>query len=247
MRRFGMLASLLICSVFAAQVKGASEAKDWRAMRMNLVEEIKADVYRTRNYLGKDALSEEVMDAIGKVERHRFVPAAHQARAYGNHPLPIGDGQTISQPFIVALMTDLLEVDQSSRVLELGTGSGYQAAVLAELVNEVYTVEIVKNLAEKARVTLVSMGYHNIKVRYGDGTKGWPKAAPFDGIIVTAAGIEIPQDLVDQLKPGGRLVMPVGGQNEVQQLKVLRKKADGTLQEMNVLPVRFVPITDQLR
>ncbi len=222
-------------------------AGDWQVMRKQLVEEIKEDARRTRDYLGKAALSPSVLAAIGKVERHRFVPEAQRARAYGNHPLPIGDDQTISQPFIVALMTDLLEADEDSRILEVGTGSGYQAAVLAEIVSKVYTIEIVANLARRATTTLRLLGYHNVAVRHGDGTRGWIEEAPFDGIIVTAAGIEIPQSLVDQLRPGGRLVMPVGSQNEVQQLKVLVKAPDGTLSESSVLPVRFVPITEEIR
>jgi protein-L-isoaspartate(D-aspartate) O-methyltransferase len=225
----------------------AEDRRDWQAMRDQLVKEIREDTYRVRDYLGKSELSAEVLGAIAKVERHRFVPESQRKRAYGNYPLPIGDDQTISQPFIVALMTDLLEIDAESRVLELGTGSGYQAAVLAELVSEVYTVEIVANLASRAMTTLGLLGYRNIKVRHGDGTKGWPEAAPFDGVIVTAAGIEIPQSLIDQLRPGGRLVMPVGGQFETQQLRVLIKAADGALRQTNVLPVRFVPITDEIR
>ncbi|HAK52696.1 MAG TPA: protein-L-isoaspartate O-methyltransferase [Gammaproteobacteria bacterium] len=221
--------------------------RDWQSMRKQLVEEIIEDTYRTREYLGKSRLSEQVLAAIGKVERHKFVPESFRHRAYGSYPLPIGDDQTISQPFIVALMTDLLKVNKSSRVLELGTGSGYQAAVLAELVDEVYTIEIVGSLAIRAQTKLETLGYRNVFVRHGDGVLGWPEKAPFEGIIVTAAGISIPQHLVDQLKPGGRLVMPVGGQNEVQQLKTLTKRSDGSLVEDNVLPVRFVPITGEIR
>ncbi|MBD3648783.1 MAG: protein-L-isoaspartate(D-aspartate) O-methyltransferase [Pseudomonadales bacterium] len=212
-------------------------------MRARLVEEIKQDIRRTRRYIGVDELSPAVEKAISRVERHRFVPDDLQEEAYNNHPLPIGQGQTISQPYIVALMTELLQVDSRSKVLELGTGSGYQAAVLAEIVDEVYTIEIVALLARQAQDRLGRLGYDNVHVRHGDGMLGWPEHAPFDGIIVTAAGLAIPKTLTDQLAEGGKLVMPVGGQYETQQLMVITRMPDGTLEERTTIPVRFVPIT----
>jgi protein-L-isoaspartate(D-aspartate) O-methyltransferase len=208
-----------------------------------MVEEIKDDMFRVRAYIGKDRLSEPVVEAIDRVQRHLFVPEDLLNYAYDNNPLPIGEGQTISQPFIVALMTELLEVDSRSRVLELGTGSGYQAAVLAEIVEEVYSIEIVEPLAKQAAARLEKLGYFNVHVKHGDGTLGWPEHAPFDGIIVTAAGVEIPDALLDQLAPGAKLVIPVGTQREVQQLMVITRNEDGTFSERTTIPVRFVPIT----
>jgi protein-L-isoaspartate(D-aspartate) O-methyltransferase len=218
-------------------------AEDWSKMRQEMVKAVESDTYDTRHYLGKAKLNASVIKALGNVPRHLFVPEHSQHDAYLNRPLPIGKGQTISQPFIVALMTDLLEVDESSKVFELGTGSGYQAAILAELVKEVYTIEIVKSLGEKAAELLASLGYANVHVRVGDGFFGWPEQAPFDGIIVTAAGIDVPPALIEQLKPDGKLVIPVGEQYAVQHLLVITKHADGSLTQKNVLPVRFVPIT----
>ncbi len=186
--------------------------------------------------------SEEVLAALGHVPRERFVPASQQRFAYGNHPLPIGYGQTISQPFIVALMTELLELERGDRVLEIGTGSGYQAAILAELGSEVYTIEILAELAASAAAKLAELGYDRVYVRHGDGYAGWPTEAPFDKVIVTAAPEEIPRALVDQLRPGGRMVVPVGPQGTVQQLTLLEKLADGELKTTRVIPVAFVPM-----
>lgn len=222
-----------------------TSAEDWSKMRQEMVRAVEIDTYNTRHYLGKDKLSANVIKALAKVPRHLFVPESFQRDAYLNQPLPIGKGQTISQPFIVALMTDLLEVDESSKVFELGTGSGYQAAILAELVKEVYTIEIVEALGEEATKRLARLGYTNAHVRVGDGFFGWPEQAPFDGIIVTAAGIEVPPALIEQLKPEGKLVIPVGEQFGVQHLLVITKHADGSLTQKNVLPVRFVPITGE--
>ena len=196
----------------------------------------------TRYETGLPAMSPAVRSAMGKVERHRLVPAGEASRAYRNQPLPIGSGQTISQPYIVALSTDLLGLDSKSTVLEVGTGSGYQAAVLAEIVSRVYSIELVASLGETARQRLEELRYGNIEVRIGDGYKGWPEKAPFDGIVVTAAAPRVPQALVEQLKPGGRMVIPVGGEAEMQYLKVLVKRADGGVDEKRVLPVRFVPL-----
>jgi protein-L-isoaspartate(D-aspartate) O-methyltransferase len=171
------------------------------------------------------------------------VPSLQEAVAYENQPLPIGEGQTISQPFVVALMTDLLDPKPGHRVLEVGTGSGYQAAVLAHLVAKVYTIEIVEPLGKRATQLLGQLGYRNVAVRIGDGYNGWPDAAPFDSIIVTAAPAEIPKPLIDQLKPGGRMVIPAGGAYGSQYLLMVDKQPDGSITTRRTLPVRFVPFT----
>jgi len=184
---------------------------------------------------------QNVLSAMEKVPRHLFVPDNVKEYAYEDEPLPIGQGQTISQPYVVALMTELLELKQSSKVLEIGTGSGYQAAVLAEICDSVYSIEIICELAQRADSTLKSLDY-NVNVRCGDGYSGWPDMAPFDAIIVTAAPEEIPKPLIDQLDEGGRLVIPVGSFH--QELKLIRK-VEGKIKEMNVIPVRFVPMTGE--
>ncbi len=183
-----------------------------------------------------------VLSAMRVVPRHSFVPPSAQPSAYEDHPLAIGQGQTISQPYIVALMTELLEPKKDQRVLEIGSGSGYQAAVLSLLVKHVYTIEIVPELAQSARVRLKQLGYQNVTVRQGDGYKGWPEEAPFDRIIVTAAPPEVPQALLDQLKPGGKLVAPVGETVFGQDLVVIDKSTDGKLRRRSVAPVMFVPM-----
>ncbi len=208
-----------------------------------MVREIKKEVRATRDYIGKSALDEEVMAAMAKVPRHEFVPDPLKRFAYLNRPLPIGEDQTISQPYIVALMTDLAEVDKDSVVLEVGTGSGYQAAVLGELARHVYTIEIVAKLGRRAEQTLIRLGYNNITVRIGDGYHGWPEHAPFDAIVVTAAPEQVPQPLIDQLKPGGRMVIPVGEKYGYQSLQVIEKLLDGGTEKKDVLPVGFVPLT----
>jgi protein-L-isoaspartate(D-aspartate) O-methyltransferase len=180
---------------------------------------------------------------MGKVPRHRFVPERAVRDAYRNHPLPIGEGQTISQPYIVALSTDLIDPQPGHVVLEIGTGSGYQAAVLAELVRDVYSIEIVEPLGKDAAARLAALGYRNVDVRIGDGYRGWPEKAPFDGIVVTAAAPFVPEPLVAQLKAGGRMVIPVGADRGAQELLLIEKKADGTIDRRVVLPVRFVPMT----
>lgn len=190
---------------------------------------------------GRDVTNRRVLEVLGRVPRHEFVPEKLRADAYEDHPLPIGHGQTISQPFIVAYMTQQLDPAPTDRVLEIGTGSGYQAAVLAALVKEVYSIEIVEPLARRAEADLKRLGYTNIFVRAGDGYKGWPEAAPFDSIIVTCAPDKVPQPLIDQLKEGGRMIIPVGPLFE-QQLVVLRKKA-GRVSRESVMAVRFVPMT----
>ncbi|MFW6181730.1 MAG: protein-L-isoaspartate(D-aspartate) O-methyltransferase [Spirochaetota bacterium] len=186
-----------------------------------------------------------VLEAMRSVLRHEFVPEQYRRRAYDNTPLPIGYGQTISQPFVVALMTELLEVGPEDRVLEVGTGSGYQAAVLAHIVDRVYTVEIIEPLASSAARLLRLLGYRNVTVRHGDGYYGWEEHAPFDAIIVTAAAGHIPPPLLRQLKPGGRMCIPVGQPYFPQVLKLVRKSEEGEIRVRDVLPVRFVPLTGE--
>jgi len=217
----------------------------YETQRKRMVEEIAALVRETQFETGRTALADRVMAAVAKVPRHEFVPDGERRNAYANRPLPIGLGQTISQPYIVALMTDLMEVRSGGRVLEIGTGSGYQAAVLAELAGTVYTIEIVEPLAREAQERLKRLGYRNVMTKVGDGYRGWPEQAPFDAIMVTAAPREVPQPLIDQLKPGGRLVVPVGGQTDGQALLLIEKQPDGTITRRNVLAVRFVPLTDK--
>jgi protein-L-isoaspartate(D-aspartate) O-methyltransferase len=192
---------------------------------------------------GRDIREPAVLAAMEQVPRHLFVPEAERPEAYQDNPLPIGRGQTISQPYIVALMTSLLALDRDSKVLEIGTGSGYHAAVLSRVAGEVYTMEIVPALGEKARRTLARLGYDNVHVRIGDGYKGWREEAPFDAILLTAAPPQVPRPLLAQLKPGGRMVLPLG--TVQQELLVLTKRPDGTVETRNVLPVRFVPMTGE--
>lgn len=184
---------------------------------------------------------EKVLSSMLKVERHKFVPKNYQNEAYDDHPLPIGEGQTISQPYIVAFMTEALRLKGDEKVLEIGTGSGYQAAILAEIVKEVYTIEILKPLAVRAESLLISLNFKNIKVKCGDGYLGWMEFAPFDRIIVTCAPEHIPKPLVEQLKEGGIMIIPVGPENEVQEL-VLVEKVKGKMKQKSLLPVRFVPM-----
>lgn len=183
-----------------------------------------------------------VIESMRQVPRHLFVPPADRERAYIDAPVPIGEGQTISQPYIVALMTELVRPQSADRVLEIGTGSGYQAAVLSGLVRHVYTIELEETLARRAEAVLREKKYDNITVRVGDGYVGWPEHAPFDIIIVTAAPEQVPQPLIDQLKPGGRLIVPVGPRFTVQQLQLIEKDASGAIRTKNVSPVMFVPM-----
>jgi protein-L-isoaspartate(D-aspartate) O-methyltransferase len=194
---------------------------------------------------GTPAISSAVLDALGRVPRHRFVPEVEQDFAYLNRPLSIGYGQTISQPYIVAFMTDLLKLNPGSRVLEIGTGCGYQAAVLAETGAEVYSIEIVELLASQAAEILQVLGYHHVHVRQGDGYHGWVEHAPYDGIIVTAGASHIPQPLLDQLKPGGRMIIPLGQAYATQELLLIIKDEQGVVHRHEVLPVRFVPLTGE--
>lgn len=224
-----------------SDVAGSHDDRYARERRL-MIEEIRAMSREAGDYAPRP-VSEEVLAIMGKVPRHRFVPEGEIFGAYANHPLPIGHGQTISQPYIVALMTDLLALNKRHSVLEVGTGSGYQAAVLSEMAGKVYSIEIVEPLAAQAASLLNELGYTNVQVKAGDGSAGWPEHAPYDGIIVTAAAERIPQLLLDQLKPGGRMVIPVGGWLEIQQLILITKDRDGILHRKNIEPVRFVPLT----
>lgn len=246
MWRHSIKIPLILClaapalALFGTMVQ-ASE--DFARARMQMVNEIREMVRETRSYIGKDSLDERVIQAMGKVPRHEFVPDAIRSYAYENRALPIGDEQTISQPYIVALMTDLADIDENSEVLEVGTGSGYQAAVLAELAGHVYTIEIIDSLGKRARATLERLKYRNVTVRIGDGYHGWQEHAPFDAILVTAAPEKVPQPLIEQLKPGGKLVIPVGRPFGGQSLQVLEKNVAGEVVIKDVLPVGFVPLT----
>lgn len=241
----------MLCAIFAVAMcasagvgvaaVGASEAQGNGMTRM--IEAIVDDARRTRAYTGKDHVDERVLEAVRRVPREAFVPETGQAYAYENVPLPIGHGQTISQPFIVALMTDLLALEPTDRVLEIGTGSGYQAAILGELVESVFTIEIIPELAESAAGVLADMGYANVQVRSGDGWHGWPEQAPFDAIIVTAVAEEVPPRLFEQLAPTGRLVLPLGPWDGAQMLTLVTAAEDGGMQRRDVLPVQFVPLT----
>lgn len=212
------------------------------AAHQRLLDEIAAEAAATARWTGRPHFSQPVMAAMATVRRDAFVPRAEWPFAYDNRPLGIGYGQTISQPYIVALMTDLLDVTPADRVLEIGTGCGYQAAVLAVLAAKVYTVEVLAELEDAARQRLARLGYENVATRAGDGWRGWPDAAPFDAIIVTAAPTEVPVELIAQLKPGGRLVIPVGPRYDTQTLYRCVKRTDGTLAMEEKLPVAFVPM-----
>ena len=239
MKRHGRLAAFgaLIAAACGTPIEGAA-TQDFEAQRERLVRSIGSYAAPIRERADPDILA-----AISAVPRHRLVPEAQRGEAYGDYPLPIGEGQTISQPSLVALMTHLLEPEPGDVMLEVGTGSGYQAAVLSRLVDHVYTIEIVGPLAERAERDLSELGYDNITVRHGDGYAGWPEHAPFDGIIVTAGAPEVPPPLVAQLKPGGRMVIPVGPAHAVQELVVITKERDGETRTRTVIPVRFVPLT----
>jgi protein-L-isoaspartate(D-aspartate) O-methyltransferase len=230
-----------------AKAPAAPKQDAFRAEREAMLRDIADEVAWTRQEIGKEALDARVMAALAKVPRELFVPAMERRFAFANGPLPIGHGQTISQPYIVALMTDLLEPRPDSVILEIGAGSGYQTAVLAELVHQVYSVEIIAALAAEAQARLRRLGYDNVFIRHGDGWQGWPEHAPYDGIIVTAAAPQLPPALLEQLKPGGRLVIPLGAPGDIQQLKVVSKRADGSVSQRDVLRVAFVPMTRELR
>jgi protein-L-isoaspartate(D-aspartate) O-methyltransferase len=240
--RWPAVAALVLaaCSATSALYAGGD---DYAKQRAQMMETIMAHVQDTRDYVGRDTLDPRVRDVMGRVPRHEFVPERIRSRAYANRPLPIGHSQTISQPYIVAIMTDLLELKPHDRVLEIGTGSGYQAAILANLVDKVYTIEIIEPLGIEARQRLRRLGYDQVEVRIGDGYYGWEEHAPFDAIIVTAAASHIPPPLIAQLKPGGRMVIPVGGHFMTQQLLLVTKNDAGEVRTQQLLPVAFVPLT----
>jgi protein-L-isoaspartate(D-aspartate) O-methyltransferase len=221
-------------ALLAALGARAEEADPFVAARARMVE---------TQIAARGVSDPRVLDAMRKVERHRFVPEAHRGEAHGDYPLPIGHGQTISQPYIVALMTELARIRPGDRVLEIGTGSGYQAAVLAHITPHVYSVEIVKALHERARKTLEEQGYKEVECRHGDGHLGWAEKGPFDGVIVTCAPEQVPEPLWEQLKPGGRIVIPIGRVDDVQRLVLVTKTPDGRRKTKTLSAVRFVPMT----
>ena len=236
----------LFCNcVVLLLLASAAQADEYAQARQQLVEVIEQDVRDTSLYLDKEALDPRVMTAIARVPRHEFVPAEQRRYAYANRPLPIGYSQTISQPYIVALMSDLIKPQADDRVLELGTGSGYQAAILAELTGQVYSIEIIEALGKQVGERLSRLGYDNVTTRIGDGYYGWEEHAPFDAIVVTAAASHVPPALVAQLKPGGRMVIPVGSRFLTQQLVLIEKQANGQLITRQILPVKFVPLTGE--
>ncbi len=240
-----MWKTLLISLILCLATGSSSADEPQQAKRKAMLEAIRESVANTADYTGKHKLSERVMAQMGAVPRHEFVIPEMQSRAYLNTALPITHGQTISQPLIVALMTDFLDPEQGDVMLEVGTGSGYQAAVLAGLVNHVYSIEIIPELAQSAKEVLRRLNYDNVSVRAGDGYLGWPEHAPFDGILVTAAADHIPPPLVEQLKPGGKLVIPVASRGGYQELLVIEKLESGETTSRSVLPVRFVPLTGE--
>ena len=234
-----------ISLVLWAFLNSTAQADEYASERQSMIDAIEKTVVQTRHYLDKSEFDSRVMDAMRKVPRHEFVPEDLREKAYENRPLPIGHGQTISEPYIVALMTDLIETRPDFKVLEIGTGSAYQAAVLSELVDKVYSIEIVKPLGEQAAERLQRLHYDNVETRIGDGYYGWEEAGPFDAIVVTAAGSHVPPPLIQQLKTGGRMVIPVGGRFMTQQLLFVEKAEDGTVSTRQVIPVVFVPLTGE--
>jgi protein-L-isoaspartate(D-aspartate) O-methyltransferase len=234
------VASLLTLAAINAV---AHAADDHESARRQMLREIERTTVQTARDTGRRALDARVLSAMDKVQRHLFVPAAQQRYAYENRPLPIGHGQTISQPYIVALMTDLMRVERDDVVLEIGTGSGYQAAVLAELAKSVFSIEIVEPLGKAAHERLQRLGYRQVDVKVADGYYGWPEHAPFDAIMVTAAASHVPPPLVRQLKRGGRMIIPVGTAFLTQHLMLVEKQRDGSVVSRQILPVQFVPLT----
>jgi protein-L-isoaspartate(D-aspartate) O-methyltransferase len=233
--------SVLACVCAGSSVAAAGD--EFAPHRQRMVAEIAAMARETGSETGRPTFDAKVMAVLGSVPRHRFVPFDQVKAAYENRPLPIGHGQTISQPYIVALMTDLLRLEPQHAVLEIGTGSGYQAAILAELARNVCTIEIIEPLARQAEERLRALGYGKVRTKVGDGYYGWEDCGPFDAIIVTAAGSHVPAPLVRQLKVGGRMVIPVGAPFLAQHLMLIEKREDGSVRTHQILPVRFVPLT----
>lgn len=233
-----------ICFVLLMALAAKADEADYATARAAMVKEVQyfATLVRDTREGGFD---EGVMRSLGSVERHKFVPGRQQRFAYENRPLAIGHGQTISQPYIVALMSDLIELGPEDIVLEIGTGSGYQAAILAKLVKHVYSIEIVKPLASEAKARLARLGYRNVTTKLGDGYYGWREHAPFDSIVVTAAASHVPPPLIQQLRPGGRMILPVGGRFMTQQLLLIEKTEDGEVITRQITAVRFVPLTGE--
>jgi protein-L-isoaspartate(D-aspartate) O-methyltransferase len=222
----------IICLIFGPT---GNPADAWKEKREEMVRS---------QLISRGISSREVLDAFRNVPRHLFVPVEYQKLSYSDQPLPIGEGQTISQPYIVAYMTEILDIKPGEKVLEIGTGSGYQAAILKNAGAEVYSVEVIKSLSEKARKTLDNLGYSDIHLKTGDGYEGWAEFAPYDAILVTCSPAEIPSPLIQQLAEGGKMIIPVGEQHSVQFLYLLEKK-EGKIKQKNVLPVRFVPMVNE--
>ena len=233
----------LLSCLLAAETISAQQVDKYASQRQMMIEEIASDASRLVKYIDKDSVSDRVMQSMASVPRHLFIPPEMRDGAYENRPLPIGYGQTISQPYIVALMTDLLQPQPDHKVLEIGTGSGYQAAVLSGLVKEVYSIEIIDKLGLTAKQVLKQLGYDNVSTRIADGYDGWPEHAQFDSIIVTAGISHIPPPLVKQLKNGGTMVIPVGTRFQTQQLTLVKKDLHGAITTKQILPVIFVPFT----
>ena len=234
---------LVVACALCASVPGRSETPDEYAKeRAALLAELRT---YGKEEAGPEGFAEQVLEALAEVPRHEFVPADQRRYAWRNRPLPIGHGQTISQPYIVALMTDLVEPQAGDVILEVGTGSGYQAAILARLAARVHTIEIIEPLYRQAAARLRRLGFDNVEVRLGDGYYGWEAHAPFDKIVVTAAASHVPPPLIAQLRPGGRMVIPVGGRFQTQQLLQIDKTADGEIRTRQVAAVRFVPLTGE--
>jgi protein-L-isoaspartate(D-aspartate) O-methyltransferase len=247
--RGAVLAALIVVAapVFAQESPSGQQPvspdSPYAVQHEGLLRDIEETVERTRSYLGKAVLDPRVMQAMATVPRHEFVPAPLRERAYENRPLPIGYEQTISQPYIVAIMTDLLDLPDGCTALDIGTGSGYQAAVLAEICDTVYTIEIVEPLGREAEARLDRLGYSNVHTRIGDGFFGWPEAGPFDAIIVAAVANSLPAPLVEQIKPGGRMIIPIGSARSSQDLVLVEKDVEGKVSTRSILPVIFVPLT----
>ena len=240
MRRLLLIGSLLWLILLPVHAIGESA---YKLARERLIDLIEQDVRETSEYINKTQLDQRVMDAMANVPRHEFVPERQRISAYDNRPLAIGHGQTISQPYMVAVMTDLIKPEPGDRVLEIGTGSGYQAAILAQLVDKVFSIEIIEPLGTAAERLFQKLGYDNIVSRIGDGYYGWKEQAPFDAIVVTAAASHVPPPLIEQLKLGGHMVIPVGSRFLTQQLMLITKDENGRVTTRQLLPVAFVPLT----